>query len=61
MDSALEEQTAYLLDGGLGEVLGLASIAREMSEPKVLMDTDMAIALCLLADEAAKARKNLAA
>lgn len=52
--------TEYLTDGGLGEVIGLTDIARHMSQPKVQMDTDMAMALCLLADEAIKARKPAA-
>ena len=46
----------YLETGGLGEVIGLTSIAIGNLAPKVQMDTDMAMALCLLADEAIKAR-----
>lgn len=57
MDYNVEEATEYLATGGLGEVIGLTDMAREMSEPKVQMNTDMAMALCLLADEALKARK----
>lgn len=57
MKTAVEDSITYLADGGLGEVMGLASFAAEISEPKVQMDTDMAIALCMLADEALKRRK----
>ena len=57
MKEDIAEAKSYLETGGLGEVIGLASLARDMSQPKVQMDTDMAIALCLLADEAIKSRK----
>lgn len=53
----VEEAMTYLADGGLGEVIGLTHSAKEMQSAKVQMDTDMAMALCLLADEALKARK----
>jgi hypothetical protein len=49
--------TAYFAEGGLGEVIGFTDIARQMQQPKVQMDTDMAMALLILADEALKARK----
>lgn len=39
----------YLRTGGLGEVIGFADLALKAGEPKVQMDTDMAIALCLMA------------
>lgn len=39
----------YLETGGLGEVIGLTLMAQEMGEKKVQMDTDMALALCELA------------
>ena len=42
----------YLRTGGLGEVIGFTSMALEMGEPKVQSDTDMAMALCLLAADA---------
>jgi hypothetical protein len=51
------EATEYLSTGGLGEVIGLTDIARNSLQGKVQVDTDMAMALCLLADEALKARK----
>lgn len=60
MKEDIAEVQSYLETGGLGEVMGLASLARDMSQTKVQMDTDMAIALCLLADEAIKARKAAA-
>jgi hypothetical protein len=47
----------YLEDGGLGEVMGLASIAVHENQPKVQMDADMAVALCMLASEALHRRK----
>lgn len=53
----VKEATEYLQTGGLGEVIGFTDVARQMEQPKVQMDTDMAMALCLLADEALKARK----
>lgn len=48
----VKEAMNYLKTGGLGEVLGLADISRGLGQPKVQMDTDMAIALCILASEA---------
>ncbi len=48
----LVEAREYLETGGLGETLGLAYMARDMGEPKVQMDTGMAVALCLMASEA---------
>lgn len=56
--SDIEEAKKYLETGGLGEVMGLASIANDAGQPKVQMDTDMAIALCLLADETLKRRAS---
>ena len=53
----VESAKRYLETGGLGEVIGLTSIAAEHKQPKVQMDTDMAMALCLLADEALKRRR----
>lgn len=60
MQYNVEEATKYLADGGLGEVIGLTHSAKELQSPKVQMDTDMAMALCLLADEALKARRAAA-
>lgn len=56
-NSAIEAATRYLETGGLGEVLGFASGAMDLQMPKVQMDTDMAIALCMLASEALNRRK----
>lgn len=53
----LKEATEYLETGGLGEVIGFTHCVKEMHQEKVQMDTDMAMALCLLADEALKARR----
>lgn len=39
----------YLRTGGLGEVVGFADLARQSKQPKVQMDTDMALALCIMA------------
>lgn len=55
--SDVDEAKKYLETGGLGEVIGLTLVATQMGQPKVQMDTDMAIALCLLADEALKRRR----
>lgn len=54
----VEGASDYLATGGLGEVIGLTSIAMQMGQPKVQMDADMAMALCLLADEALKFRQT---
>jgi hypothetical protein len=50
----VKEATRYLETGGLGEVYGLADMARQIGEPKVQLDTDMAIALCRLAGRATR-------
>ena len=52
IDAAID----YLSDGGLGEVFGLTYAAMEIGHPKVMSDTSMALALCILADEEIKAR-----
>lgn len=52
----IKAATEYLETGGLGEVIGFTSLALELDQPKVQMDTDMAMALCLLADETLKRR-----
>lgn len=57
MANSVEDAKKYLETGGLGEVIGLTSMAMDAKQPKVQMDTDMAMALCLLADEALKRRK----
>lgn len=54
----LDAAKDYLEAGGLGEVIGLAEMSKSMGFPKVQMDTDMAMALCLLADEALRARQR---
>lgn len=53
----IEDASAYLETGGLGEVIGFASMYMDAGEPKVQMDTDMAIALCILAAEALNKRR----
>lgn len=58
MAADIDGAKLYLETGGLGEVMGFASVAMDSGEPKVQMDTDMAIALCLLADEALKRRSR---
>lgn len=50
----IDESTAYLADGGLGEVIGLTDVAIRMGQPKVQMDSHMAMALCLMAANATK-------
>lgn len=57
MTEAVEDVVDYLRTGGMGEVIGLTDLARQMKEPKVQMDTDMAMALCLLASEALDQRE----
>jgi hypothetical protein len=57
MADAIDDATEYLATGGLGEVIGLTSMAIAAGDPKVQMDADMAMALCLLADEALKRRR----
>lgn len=47
----------YLKTGGLGEVIGFADLAYEMKDPKVQMDTSMAVALCVLAAAALSPEK----
>lgn len=42
----------YLKTGGLGEVIGFTDIALRGGHPKVQMDTDMAMALCVMAARA---------
>lgn len=55
---AIEDATRYLETGGMGEVIGLTSVALDLNQPKIQMDSDMAMALCLLADETLKRRKS---
>lgn len=47
----IDEATAYLATGGLGEVIGMTDATLSMGLPKVQMDTEMAMALCILANE----------
>jgi hypothetical protein len=56
MNAKVDEAKTYLETGGLGEVVGLATMAIDAGHPKVQMDSDMALALCLLAGEALKRR-----
>jgi nitrate reductase assembly molybdenum cofactor insertion protein NarJ len=53
----IEEARRYLETGGLMEVTTLLSIALEANQSKVQLYSDLAMALCLLADEALKARR----
>ena len=53
---AVKEATKYLETGGLGEVIGLTEMALTLGHPKVQMDSDMAMALCLLAHETIQRR-----
>jgi Tfp pilus assembly protein PilF len=55
----IEEATRYLETGDLTEVITLLSIALEADQPKVQLYLGLAMALCLLADEALKARRVL--
>lgn len=56
MTTKIDEAKSYLETGGLGEVIGLTDMAMQAGQPKVQMDADMAMALCLLADEALRRR-----
>lgn len=56
-NDGVKEAKEYLETGGLGEVVGLTDIAFKMGQPKVQMDTEMAMALCMLANEALNRRK----
>lgn len=49
----ISEARRYLETGGLGEVIGITDLAMRGGSPKVQMDTDMALALCFMAAEAA--------
>lgn len=53
----IEENIRYLEDGGMGEVTGLAMMSKDLGQAKVQMDTDMALALCVLAGESVTRRK----
>ena len=57
LPQGVRDSLEYLATGGLGEVIGFTSIALHHGQPKVQSDTDMAMALCLLASEALEARK----
>ncbi len=53
----VKEAFEYLINGGLGEVIGLTDYAIEMKSEKVVCETFTAMALCLLAAEAIETRK----
>jgi len=57
MATDFKEATEYLETGGIGEVYGLAEMSLRLGAPKVQIDADMAMALCLLANEALNRRK----
>lgn len=57
MTDKTQEAIDYLKDGGLGEVIWLASESLRLGAPKVQMDTDMALALCELANDGLKYRR----
>lgn len=52
-----EDALNYLVDGGLAEVFGMADICQKLGEPKVQMDTAMALALCRLANDGLDVRR----
>jgi hypothetical protein len=58
MKNVLEDDIAYsieyLTNGGLGEVYGMAEVAASMKQPKVQMDTSMAMAMCRLLMDAGR-------
>jgi hypothetical protein len=51
-----DEARRYLLTGGLGEVVGLTDMAIQFGKRKVQSDSDMMMALCIIAQEAIDAR-----
>ena len=56
--AAIEDAKKQLEAGGLGEGIGLASVAIQGGQSKINLDADIALALCLLADEALKRRRR---
>lgn len=44
----VKDARVYLEEGGLAEVMGLSEAALRSGHPKIQMDTDMAVALCLM-------------
>ena len=58
MDKRIQECIEYLQDGGMGEVIGLTSTAFGNGDKKVQCDTDLQMAILILADEALTARKK---
>lgn len=52
----IEAALEYLREGGLAEVFGMAMVAITEKYDKFLLDTDIALALCMLAQEAANQR-----
>jgi hypothetical protein len=51
LSASVRDARSYLSTGGLGEVLGFTSNAFHAGQPKVQSDTDMALALCLMASD----------
>lgn len=58
MDEKIKDALKYLETGGLGEVYGLTDMAWQMGQPKVQSDTDIVMALCVLAQEAIQIRQH---
>lgn len=58
MKADIETCLKYLETGGLGEVIGFTSISYELDQPKVQSDTDLMMAILILAQEALDNRKN---
>lgn len=50
------ETLRYLMDGGLGEMMGFVAMAKDQKCEKVQMDTDHAATLLMLAHEALRWR-----
>ncbi len=53
---SIDEAKRYLETGGFREVIDLVSFAMEAKRSKIRLGADMAMALCLLAEEALKGR-----
>lgn len=53
-----KEADNYLSNGGLGEVIGLSMEYMKMGFPKVQLDSDMALAFCMLASEGLAVRSS---
>lgn len=61
LPQSVRDALEYLKTGGLGEVIGFTSIALNDGSPKVQSDTDMAMALCLLASDGLDSRSKIEA